>query len=67
MVVFGVAVVVDKFFGNFGLEIVIDLFCFACYDADCFNYGWNESVFADFVDFVMMVVHFVHFVDSNSV
>ena len=67
MVVFGVAVVVDKFFDNFGLEIVIDLFYFACYDADCFDYGWNQSVFAGFVDFVLMIIHFVHFVDSNSV
>ena len=66
-VVFDVAIVVDNFFGNFGLEIVIDLSCFACDDVDCFDYGWSESVFADFVDFVVVVVHFFHFVDSNSV
>ena len=64
---FDVAVVVDDIFGNFGLEIVIDLPCFARDAADCFDYDWGESVFADFVDFVVMVLHFVHFVDSNSV
>ena len=34
-VVFDSAVVVDEFFGNFGLKIVIDLSCFACDDVDC--------------------------------
>ena len=29
---FDFAVVVDDFFGNFGLKIVIDLSCFACDD-----------------------------------
>ena len=66
-VVLDFAIVVDDFFGNFGLEIVIDLSCFVCDDVDCFNYGWSVSVFANIVDFVMMAVHFVHFIDSNSV
>ena len=64
---FNVAIAVDDVFGNFGLEIVTDPSCFACDDVDCFNYGWSQSLFADFVDFVVMVVHFVRFVDSNSV
>ena len=67
MAVFDFAVVINDFFGNFGLEIVIDLSCFACDNVVCFTYGWSESVFPDLVDFVVMVVHFVHFVDSNSI
>ena len=50
MAVFDFVVVINEFFCNFGLEIVIDLSCFACD-----NVGWSESVFADLVDSVVMV------------
>ena len=59
MVVFDVAVVVDDFLWNFGLEVLIGQSCFACDAVDSFDYSWSESVFVGFFDFVMKVVDFV--------